>query len=174
MQYAGEDEPEPFLESPFACFFLADGSMGLESLQVCKSFWVVLDIFFLFLTCFFLILFILLLLLLLLFIFFLVLDSSIQSFRGLWYSVNDGWMLLPQWLRSPFGVLLGSPEFLPFVCFFYITPLKTNMASWKITNSDRRYIDSFMVVFPASHVSFRGCICFFFFWGGGSLNTSPF
>ena len=35
-------------------------------------------------------------------------------------------------------------------------PLKTNMTGWKIPVLNRKYIDSFMVDFPASHVSFQG------------------
>ena len=35
-------------------------------------------------------------------------------------------------------------------------PLKTHMTGWKITTFYRKCIDSFIVDFPATHVSFRG------------------
>ena len=40
--------------------------------------------------------------------------------------------------------------------FVVLHPLKTHMTGWKITTFYRKYIDSFMVDFPATHVSFWG------------------
>ena len=47
-----------------------------------------------------------------------------------------------------------GPTAPPLFSLMY-TPLKTNMTGWKIPMFNRKYINSFMVDFPASHVSFR-------------------
>ena len=51
---------------------------------------------------------------------------------------------------APFGPYLSMARMARMVA-----PLKTNEWHWKIPIFNRKYIDSFMVDFPASHVSFR-------------------
>ena len=61
------------------------------------------------------------------------------------------------------GGLTTSPIFVMRIllvsicsCFKMATPLKSNMASWKITMFNRRYVDSFMVVFSLPCYFSRG------------------